>query len=144
MRISELFENRETRLSYRVNLRNDNGYDWTVGHTSHSTDQITEVVANGTEATKHSATRAAIKARYESKRTKQTNEAEGGPELKVSRVIGNKVTAGDGVEIDLDKVDVDQDPITKEISIEPSGTVGSTSPKQQIRPGSTVKLGSGK
>ena len=63
-------------------------------------------------------------------------------ELKITKVQGNKVTAGDGVEIDLDQVDVDVDQATKKLAIKPKGSVaGQKDPKTMIKPGTTVNLG---
>jgi hypothetical protein len=62
-------------------------------------------------------------------------------ELKITSRMGNKVKAGDGVEIDLDKVDVDIDPATKKPKIKPKGsTPGNVDPKDAIKPGQTVEL----
>lgn len=65
------------------------------------------------------------------------NEAE----LKITKVTGNKATAGDGVEIDLDAVDLDVDPATKKVSVKPKGTIGSQDPKSLIKPGSKINIG---
>lgn len=63
-------------------------------------------------------------------------------ELKITKVQGNKVTAGDGVEIDLDQVDLDVDPASKKLSIKPKGTGPETrDPKTMIKPGGTISLG---
>lgn len=62
-------------------------------------------------------------------------------ELKITSRMGNKIQAGDGVEIDLDKVDVDIDPVTKKPKIKPKGsTPGNVDPKDTIKPGQTVEL----
>ena len=62
-------------------------------------------------------------------------------DLKVTSRAGSKVQAGDGVEIDLDKVDVDVDPTTKKATIKPKGsTPGAGAPKDAINPGSTISL----
>lgn len=62
-------------------------------------------------------------------------------ELKITQRTGNKVKAGDGVEIDLDQVDVEVDPATKKTTIKPKGTApGQQNPKDAIKPGQTVEL----
>ena len=48
---------------------------------------------------------------------------------------------GDGVEIDLDAVDLDVDPATKKVSVKPKGTIGSQDPKSLIKPGSKINIG---
>lgn len=62
-------------------------------------------------------------------------------ELKITSRAGNKIKAGDGVEIDLDQVDVDIDPATKKTTIKPKGSMpGAPSPKDTIKPGATISL----
>ena len=62
-------------------------------------------------------------------------------DLKITQRTGNKVKAGDGVEIDLDQVDVEVDPATKKTKIKPKGTTpGQQNPKDTIKPGQTVEL----
>jgi len=62
-------------------------------------------------------------------------------ELQITKRMGNKIEAGDGVEIDLDKVDVDIDPATKKTKIKPKGsTPGNVDPKDALKPGQTVEL----
>jgi hypothetical protein len=62
-------------------------------------------------------------------------------ELKITQRTGSKVKAGDGVEIDLDQVDVEIDPATKKTKIKPKGTTpGQQNPKDMIKPGQTVEL----
>lgn len=69
-------------------------------------------------------------------------EPVGEAELKVTSVAGNKVKAGDGVEIDLDQVDLDVEPTTRKIAIKPKGTKpGAPDPKTMIKPGSTINIG---
>jgi len=55
--------------------------------------------------------------------------------LKITRVSGNKAFAGDGIEIDLDKVDVAQDNNTTTIKPKKAGNQ-----RANIRPGQTVQL----
>ena len=55
--------------------------------------------------------------------------------LKITRVSGNKAFAGDGIEIDLDKVDVAQDNNTTTIKPKKVGNQ-----RAQIRPGQKVQL----
>lgn len=62
-------------------------------------------------------------------------------EIKITKRMGNKIEAGDGVEIDLDKVDVEVDPATKKSKIKPKGSVpGAKDPKDALKPGQTVEL----
>lgn len=62
-------------------------------------------------------------------------------ELQITKRMGNKIEAGDGVEIDLDKVDVEVDPTTKKSKIKPKGSVpGAKDPKDALKPGQTVEL----
>ena len=62
-------------------------------------------------------------------------------EIKITKRMGNKIEAGDGVEIDLDKVDVEVDPATKKSTIKPKGSVpGAKDPKAALKPGQTVEL----
>jgi hypothetical protein len=67
-------------------------------------------------------------------------------ELKITKVAGNKVSAGDGVEIDLDQVDVGVDPATKKIAIKPKSAQGTkqpgapVDPRTLIKPGATIDL----
>lgn len=62
-------------------------------------------------------------------------------EIQITKRMGNKIEAGDGVEIDLDKVDVEVDPTTKKSKIKPKGTVpGAKDPKDALKPGQTVEL----
>jgi len=62
-------------------------------------------------------------------------------EIKITKRMGNKIEAGDGVEIDLDKVDVEVDPATKKSTIKPKGSVpGAKDPKDALKPGQTVEL----
>ena len=63
-------------------------------------------------------------------------------EIKVTKVMGNKIEAGDGVEIDLDKVDVETDPKTKTVAIKPKGTAANKQdPRSMIKPGGTISIG---
>ena len=62
-------------------------------------------------------------------------------EIQITKRMGNKIQAGDGVEIDLDKVDVEVDPTTKKSTIKPKGAVpGAKDPKDALRPGQKVEL----
>lgn len=62
-------------------------------------------------------------------------------EIQITKRMGNKIQAGDGVEIDLDKVDVLVDPATKKSTIKPKGSVpGAKDPKDALRPGQKVEL----
>lgn len=62
-------------------------------------------------------------------------------ELQVTSVAGNKVKAGDGVEIDLDKVDVETDPTNNKTTIKPKTTTGGQNPKTAIKPGTKITIG---
>lgn len=69
---------------------------------------------------------------------KQMKEAE----LEITKVQGNKVSAGDGVEIDLDAVDVELDQATKKVAIKPKGTgAGQVDPRSLIKPGAKINVG---
>jgi hypothetical protein len=62
-------------------------------------------------------------------------------EIQITKRMGNKIEAGDGIEIDLDKVDVQVDPATKKSTIKPKGTVpGAKDPKDALKPGQKVEL----
>ena len=62
-------------------------------------------------------------------------------EVKITKRMGNKIQAGDGIEIDLDKVDVSVDPTTKKSKIKPKGSVpGAQDPKAALKPGQSVEL----
>ena len=62
-------------------------------------------------------------------------------EIQITKRMGNKIQAGDGVEIDLDKVDVQVDPATKKSTIKPKSTVpGAKDPKDALKPGQKVEL----
>lgn len=59
-------------------------------------------------------------------------------EMKITRVSGNKAYAGDGVEIDLDKVDIEQDKTTNTTSIKPKSPINKA--RTQLRPGQKVSM----
>lgn len=62
--------------------------------------------------------------------------------MKVSRVSGNKATIGQGIEVDLDQVDVEPDPKNPNnpLQIKAKDAKPGPDPKKQIRPGSQVKI----
>jgi hypothetical protein len=63
-------------------------------------------------------------------------------ELTISKVTGNKAEAGDGIEIDLDKVDLSMDDKTKAISAVPKGaTPVAQDPRAQLKPGTKISVG---
>ena len=63
-------------------------------------------------------------------------------ELTISKVTGNKAEAGDGIEIDLDKVDLSMDDKTKSISAVPKGsTPVEQDPRAQLKPGTKISVG---
>ena len=63
-------------------------------------------------------------------------------ELTISKVTGNKAQAGDGIEIDLDKVDLSMDDKTKAISAVPKGSKPvAQDPRAQLKPGTKISVG---
>tara|TARA_R110002153_G_scaffold15852_1_gene56414 strand:+ start:1677 stop:2270 length:594 start_codon:yes stop_codon:yes gene_type:complete len=63
-------------------------------------------------------------------------------ELTISKVTGNKAEAGDGIEIDLDKVDLSMDDKTKAISAVPKGSKPvAQDPRAQLKPGTKISVG---
>lgn len=63
------------------------------------------------------------------------------PRLKITQMAGNKIKAGDGIEIDLDEVDIEQD--GPEFKVKPKSMLpkpGQPDPKKLLRPGAQIKL----